>query len=392
MNEIEKNGCPQRRACGGCQLQNMSYAEQLLHKQKKEVSLLGRFGHVEEIMGMGHPLHYRNKVHAAFGLDRNRRVVSGIYQPGSHAIVPVDACMIEDKLADKIIVSTRKLLPAFKIQVYDERSGSGWLRHVLVRRGFATGQVMVVLVAVSPIFKLQKPFLAKLLTLHPEISTVVLNINDRFGPVVLGRRDKVIYGPGYIEDILCGKRYRISPSSFYQINPTQTEKLYSAAVEFAGLTGKETVLDAYCGIGTIGLTASDRAKQVIGVELNGDAVKDAIVNARLNGVKNCWFTQGDAGKYMEQMVADGHRPDVVFMDPPRSGSDERFIGSLLKAAPKRIVYVSCNPETLARDLDMICQGGYRVQRIQPVDMFPYTNHIETVVLLSRKNVDTYCSF
>ena len=392
MNEIEKKGCPQRRACGGCQLQNMSYAEQLLHKQKKEVSLLGRFGHVEEIMGMDHPLHYRNKVHAAFGLDRNRRVVSGIYQPGSHAIVPVDACMIEDKLADKIIVSTRKLLPAFKIQVYDERSGSGWLRHVLVRRGFATGQVMVVLVAVSPIFKLQKPFLAKLLTLHPEISTVVLNINDRFGPVVLGRRDKVIYGPGYIEDILCGKRYRISPSSFYQINPTQTEKLYSAAVEFAGLTGKETVLDAYCGIGTIGLTASDRAKQVIGVELNGDAVKDAIVNARLNGVKNCWFTQGDAGKYMEQMVADGHRPDVVFMDPPRSGSDERFIGSLLKAAPKRIVYVSCNPETLARDLDMICQGGYRVQRIQPVDMFPYTNHIETVVLLSRKNVDTYCSF
>ena len=383
MNEIEKNGCPQRRACGGCQLQNMRYNEQLLHKQKKVISLLGRFGHVEEIMGMDHPLHYRNKVHAAFGLDRNRRVVSGIYQPGSHAIVPVDACMIEDELADKIIVSIRKLLPAFKIPVYDERSGSGWLRHVLVRRGFATGQVMVVLVAVSPIFKLQKPFLAKLLTLHPEISTVVLNINDRFGPVVLGRRDKVIYGPGYIEDILCGKRYRISPSSFYQINPAQTEKLYSAAVQFAGLTGKETVLDAYCGIGTIGLTASDRAKQVIGVELNGDAVKDAIVNARLNGVKNCWFTQGDAGKYMEQMVSDGHRPDVVFMDPPRSGSDERFIGSLLKAAPRRIVYVSCNPETLARDLDMICQGGYRVQRIQPVDMFPYTNHIETVVLLTK---------
>ena len=386
MKESEKNGCPQRRACGGCQLQNMSYAGQLLHKQKREVSLLGRFGHVEEIMGMDEPLYYRNKVHAAFGLDRNRRVVSGIYQPGSHAIVPVDECMIEDELADKIIVSIRKLLPEFKIQVYDERSGSGWLRHVLVRRGFATGQVMVVLVAVSPIFKLQKPFLAKLLSLHPEISTVVLNINDRFGPVVLGRRDKVIYGEGTIEDILCGKRYRISPSSFYQINPVQTEKLYSAAVEFAGLTGKETVLDAYCGIGTIGLTASDRAKQVIGVELNGDAVKDAIVNARLNGVKNCWFTQGDAGQYMEQMVADGHRCDVVFMDPPRSGSDERFIGSLLKAGPERIVYISCNPETLARDLDLICQGGYRVRRIQPVDMFPFTNHVETIVLLQRETL------
>ena len=386
MKESEKNGCPQRRACGGCQLQNMSYAEQLLHKQKREVSLLGRFGHVEEIMGMDNPLHYRNKVHAAFGLDRNRRVVSGIYQPGSHAIVPVDECMIEDELADKIIVSIRKLLPEFKIQVYDERSGSGWLRHVLVRRGFATGQVMVVLVAVSPMFKLQKPFLTKLLSLHPEISTVVLNINDRFGPVVLGWRDKVIYGEGTIEDILCGKRYRISPSSFYQINPVQTEKLYSAAVEFAGLTGKETVLDAYCGIGTIGLTASDRAKQVIGVELNGDAVKDAIVNARLNGVKNCWFTQGVAGRYMEQMVADGHRCDVVFMDPPRSGSDERFIGSLLKAGPKRIVYISCNPETLARDLDLIYQGGYRVRRIQPVDMFPFTNHVETVALMTRTDV------
>ena len=383
MKEREKNSCPHRRACGGCQLQNMSYAEQLLHKQKKVISLLGRFGHVEEIMGMDEPLHYRNKVHAAFGLDRNRRVVSGIYQPGSHAIVPVDECMIEDELSDKIIVSIRKLLPEFKIQVFDERNGSGWLRHVLVRRGFATGQVMVVLVAVSPMFRLQKPFLARLLALHPEISTVVLNINDRFGPVVLGRRDKVIYGEGTIEDILCGKRYRISPSSFYQINPAQTEKLYSAAVEFAGLTGRETVLDAYCGIGTIGMTASDRAKQVIGVELNADAVKDAITNARINGVKNCWFTQGDAGRTMEQMVNDGQRPDVVFMDPPRSGSDGRFIGSLLKTAPKRIVYVSCNPETLARDLDLLCQGGYKVRRIRPVDMFPYTQHVETVCLLSR---------
>ena len=377
--------CPNHRRCGGCQLQNLPYSEQLLHKQRLTVAALGEFGHVEDIVGMESPTHYRNKVHAAFGLDSRRKIVSGVYQPGSHAIVPVDDCMIEDAAADKIILDIRKMLPDFKIQVYDERTGSGWLRHVLVRRGFQTGEVMVVLVAVSPIFKLQKPFTKKLLELHPEISTLILNINDRFGPVVLGNREKVIFGSGYIEDVLCGKRFRLSAKSFYQINPVQTEKLYSFAIDFAGLTGEETVLDAYCGVGTIGLAASDRAKQVIGVELNHDAVSDAIVNARLNGIKNCWFTTADAGKYMEQMAADNMRPDVVFMDPPRAGSDERFLSSLIKCAPRRVVYVSCNVETQRRDLDTLLRGGYAVKRIQPVDMFPYTNHVETCVLLSHKN-------
>ena len=383
MRESYKAPCPQHRRCGGCQLQNLPYEQQLEHKQREAVKVLGGFGHVENIIGMEDPLHYRNKVHAAFGLDSRRRIISGIYQPGSHAIVPIDECMIEDKTADEIILTIRKMLPEFKIQVYDERSGSGWLRHVLVKRGFATGEVMVVLVAMSPIFKLQKPFLKKLLELHPEISTVILNINDRFGPVVLGKREKVIYGSGYIEDVLLGMRFRISPSSFYQINPAQTEKLYSAALGFAALTGRETVLDAYCGTGTIGLCASSQAKQVIGVEINHDAVKDAIANARLNGVKNCWFAAGDAGQYMEGLAAEGHRPDVVFMDPPRSGSDERFLSSLIKTAPKRIVYISCNIETQARDLDILLRGGYRVEKLQPVDMFPFTNHIECVALLTK---------
>ncbi len=385
MSEKYTPPCPQFRHCGGCQLQNLPYREQLLYKQRLAVSQLGAFGHVEQIIGMDTPAHYRNKVHAAFGLDGRRHIVSGIYQPGSHAIVPVDSCMIEDEVADRIIRDIRRMLPEFGIYVYDERSGSGWLRHVLVRRGFKSAQVMVVLVAVSPIFKLQKPFLHKLLELHPEISTVVLNINDRFGPVVLGSRDKVLYGDGYIEDTLCGYRFRISPGSFYQINPVQTEKLYAAALDMAGLTGAETVLDAYCGVGTIGIAASGRVKQVIGVEINKDAVRDAIVNAKLNGLKNCWFTQGDAGKYMEQMAADGMTPDVVFMDPPRSGSDGRFLSSLIKCAPRRVVYVSCNPETQRRDLDVLIKGGYRVGRIQPVDMFPFTNHVETCVLLSHKN-------
>ena len=294
--------------------------------------------------------------------------------------------MIEDKIADGIIVDIRNMLRSFKIQAFDERTGTGWLRHVLVRRGFQSGQVMVVLVAVSPIFKLQKPFLKKLTELHPEITTVVLNINDRFGPVVLGSREKVLLGDGYIEDSLLGLCFRISPRSFYQINPVQTEKLYSIAIEMAGLTGKELVLDAYCGVGTIGLCAAGKAGQVLGVELNRDAVKDAIINAKLNGIKNCWFTAGDAGKYMEEMSTGGKRPDVVFMDPPRSGSSPQFLSSLLRAAPKRIVYISCGPDSLRRDLDVLVSGGYCVSRIQPVDMFPYTNHVETIVLLQRETL------
>ena len=334
---------------------------------------------------MDEPTRYRNKVTWAFGLDGKRRPVCGIYQPESHAIVSVEDCLIEDAAADAVLRDIRDMLQDFKIKVFDERSGFGWLRHVLVRRGFATGELLVVLVAASPIFPLQKPFVKKLVERHPEIRSVVLNVNDRYGPVVLGTREKVLCGPGYIEDVLCGNRFRISPRSFYQINPVQTEKLYGKAVEFAALTGTETVLDAYCGIGTIGITAAGQARQVIGVELNRDAVKDAIANARLNGLKNCWFTAGDAGEYMEQMARDKLRPEVVFLDPPRSGSDERFLRSLLKCAPERVVYVSCDPETLARDLGVLTEGGYAVRRIQPVDMFPYTEHVETVVLMTRKD-------
>ena len=384
MNEKYTPPCPHYKKCGGCQLQKLSYDRQLIRKQRYAEELLGDFGRVEKIIGMEKPEHYRNKVHAAFALDNRRKIISGIYQPGSHAIVPVDECLIEDKTADAIIVDIRNMLRDFKIQVFDERSGTGWLRHVLVKRGFATGQVMVVLVAVNPIFKLQKPFVKKLLEMHPEITTIVLNINDRFGPVVLGTKEKVVYGEGYIEDVLLGHRFRISPRSFYQVNPVQTEKLYSVAMDFAGLKGTETVLDAYCGIGTIGITASSHAKQVIGVEINKDAIKDAISNARLNQLRNCWFTVADAGEYMEQMARDKMRPDLVFMDPHRAGSDERFIKSLLKCGPQKVVYISCNIETQKRDLEMITKGGYKVKNIQPVDMFPYTNHVESVVLLERE--------
>ncbi len=379
--------CPHAKLCGGCQYQGLAYAEQLAKKQAQAEALFSSFAPVAPILGADEPLHYRNKVHAAFGCDRQRRIISGVYQPGSHAIVPVDDCLIEDETADRIVCAVRALLPKLKIPVYDERRGGGWLRHVLVRRGFATGELMVVLVAVSPVMKNQKAFLSELRAAFPAIRTVVLNVNERFGPVVLGPKNKVLYGDGYIEDILCSLRFRISPSAFYQINSAQCEKLYAKAIEFAGLTGTEMVLDAYCGVGTIGLCAAAKAKQVIGVELNREAVRDAIANARLNGVKNAWFAAGDAGAYMEGMLREGRRPDVVLMDPPRAGSDRRFLDALIRCAPARVVYVSCGPETLRRDLEILTRGGYRVEAVQPVDMFPYTEHIETVVQLSNGNID-----
>lgn len=364
---------------------NLPYEKQLAVKQRKLTELLGEYGRIEKIIGMDNPEHYRNKVHAAFGYDRNKGIVSGIYQPESHKIVPVNTCAIEDIIADDIICTIREMMPKYKITAYDEIRCTGFLRHVLVKRSFSTGEIMVVLVVTEPVFKLQKYFVKELTDRYPEIESIILNINDRFTPVVLGRQEKVIYGREYIEDELCGLKFRISAKSFYQINPLQTEVLYSKAIEFAGLTGNEYVLDAYCGTGTIGLTASSYAEKVAGVEINKDAVKDAIANAKANGIKNCWFTCADAGSYMEEMSAAKERCDVVFMDPPRAGSDEKFIASMLKLAPKKIVYISCNPETLSRDLKLICRGKYKVKAIQPVDMFPQTKHVENVVLLKKIN-------
>ena len=384
LNRTKDAGlCPKRKLCGGCQLQHLSYPEQLARKEERLRRGMGRFGPVLPILPMEEPWHYRCKVQAAFGVDGRGRVISGVYQSGSHRIVAVDDCLIEDRSADRIIVSIRRLLPAHGILAYDERRRTGWLRHVLVRVGRFTGQIMVVLVAVSPVFPQQKHFLAALLRECPEIDTVVLNVNDRFTSLVLGEREKALWGKGWIEDEILGYRFRISPRSFYQVNPVQTQRLYQTAIDFAGLTGRERVLDAYCGTGTIGICASAQAAQVAGVELNRDAVRDAIANAKLNGVKNCWFTCGDAGKFMEETAAAGEPVDTVFMDPPRAGSDETFLRSLLRAAPRTVVYVSCDPDTLARDTAVLVKGGYRVEKTQPVDMFPQTEHVETVVLLTR---------
>ena len=340
-------------------------------------ALLSKYGKVEPIIGMENPYYYRNKVHAVFDRDRKGNIVSGTYEAKTHRVVPVENCLIEDKKSQEIIRTIRGLLKSFKIKTYDEDTGYGLFRHVLIRRGFKSGEIMVVLVLGSPILPSSNNFVKALRKEHPEITTVVLNINDRKTSMILGEREKVLYGKGFIRDELCGCTFRISPKSFYQVNPVQTEILYQKAIEFAHLTGKESVIDAYCGIGTIGLIASGHAKEVVGVELNKDAVKDAILNAKENQIRNVRFFQGDAGEFMEAMAAEGNSMDVLFMDPPRAGSDEKFMASAVKMGPEKIVYISCNPETLARDLK------YLVKKIQPVEMFAFTEHVETVVLLSR---------
>lgn len=386
MNETPRvlPRCPLSRKCGGCQLQNMDYPRQLKYKQETVISLLGKYHRVSPIIGMERPYHYRNKVQAAFGLTRSGEVVSGVYQSSSHRIVKVDSCQIEDPAADRIVVTIRKMLPSFRIFPYNEDSRRGFLRHVLVRRGFQSGQIMVVLVGASPIFPIKKKFTAELIRRHPEITTVVFNINPHRTSMLLGEREEVLYGSGYIEDTLCDCTFRISPRSFYQINPIQTERLYRTALDMAKITQEDTVLDAYCGVGTIGIVTARQAKHVVGVELNSDAVRDARVNARRNELENITFVQGDAGEYMVELAESGEHVDVVLMDPPRAGSDMPFLRSLLTLAPSRVVYISCNPETQARDLRVLTAGGYRVTAIQPVDMFPHTQHIECVVCLQRK--------
>lgn len=384
MTYIQKEPCPIYKKCGGCQMQNLPYDRQLAHKQATVRKLCGRFGKVLPIIGMENPYHYRNKVSAAFAEDKRGKLLSGVYQSGTRRVVPVDSCQLEDEIADRIIVFIRKLMPSFKMHAYDANTRRGFLRHVLVKRGFSTGEIMVVLVTGTPVFPGKNAFIAQLRKAFPDITTIIQSINAGPTGLVLGKQEKVLYGKGYITDILCGLRFRISAQSFYQINPVQTEVLYQKAIEAAHLTPESTLLDAYCGVGTIGMAASNYCGFVTGVELNPDAVKDAIANAKENQIKNVRFVCGDAGEFMVELARKRGKVDVVMMDPPRAGSSKAFIESLCTLAPKRVVYVSCNPETLARDLKYLTEGGYEAESIQPVDMFPHTAHVECVVSLIYK--------
>lgn len=312
---------------------------------------------------MKDPYHYRNKVQAAFGVNRQGQIISGVYQSASHRIVPVSDCMIEDTVADQIIVTIRGLLKSFKIRPYDEDTGRGTLRHVLVRRGWRSGEILVVLVTAHGMLPGKRNFVRALLQRHPDITTIVQNITRADKPRARAPQRGALW-PGYIHEQLGDFTFRISPRAFYQINPVQTEVLYRTALDYAGLTGKETVVDAYCGTGTIGIFASRNAARVIGVENNRDAVRDAISNAKANRADNVRFYTADASDFLQDMAKAGEHADVIILDPPRAGSDERFLAAVTAVGPERVVYVSCNPETLARDLGYLTRNGYRVTRHQ----------------------------
>lgn len=378
-----KSRCPWSGKCGGCTMIDVPYEDQIQDKQQVVEELIGDFGPVEPMIRMKNPGRYRSKVTSIFGMDSHKKPVCGVYREKSHEIVPVKTCLIEDRRADGIVQTIFELLPSFKMKVYDERTGYGMIRAVQVRIGHATGQIMVTIVTNGPAFPSKKNFIDALLEREPSITTVVQNINDRPTTMVLGNREKVLYGKGYIEDVLCGRKFRLSSRSFYQVNPIQTEKLYNVAIDMAGLSGKETVFDAYCGIGTIGICAADRAAEVISVELNGDAVEDAKENVCLNGLSNVQVYADDAGRFMTEMAQKKQKVDVLFMDPPRAGASFDFLQSALILGPKKIVYVSCNPETLADNLSYLADGGYTMTKAVPVDMFPYTENIETVALLRK---------
>ena len=379
-----KPKCLHAAACGGCHIQHMSKDAQKEFKQNIVKKLLGKYNKVNDIIAMEEPYNYRNKIHATFTFGKDKKIISGMYEQFSHWVIPIEQCYIQDSIADKILATIRSLMVSNKIKPFNEDSGEGFLRHVLIRTGFKSKQVMVVLVASSSEFPKRNNFISSLLKKHPEITTIVLNINSEKTNLILGREQTILYGPGYIEDTLAGCVFQISPKSFYQVNPIQTEKLYKKVIEMADFQPDEVVLDAYSGIGTIGLIISHKVKQVLGVELNKAAVKDSRNNASLNGIINIRFYQGDAGRFMLEKARENKKIDTVILDPPRSGSDEKFLNALGKVKPNKIIYISCNPETQARDIEQLVRAGYEVQEIQPVDMFPQTKHTECVVKLSFK--------
>ncbi|EHJ7845264.1 23S rRNA (uracil(1939)-C(5))-methyltransferase RlmD [[Clostridium] innocuum] len=386
--------CPIYERCGSCQLLHMNAKGQQEFKNRSIQTLCAKakIGKLkaEEIVAMEEPWHYRNKMIIGFQRDKQRRIQAGFYEEFSHRIIPYKSCLLHPEVCDDIIAGIVELMGKLRIEPYDEDKRRGLIRHVVMRYGAVSGQIMIVLVLNSDVFPARKNFIQELRRRYPQITTIVQNVNTRKTSVVLGDEERVLYGPGYIEDVLCGMTFRISAKSFYQINHEQTEVLYQRSVELLKLNGGETVLDAYCGIGTIGMYVSRFVKQVIGVEINGDAVKDARINAKINQINNIRFVCDDAGRYMSRLAAEKKRLDVVIMDPPRSGSSEEFIKSLVRMKPSQVLYISCNPQTQIRDLQVFERMGYRVQgEMVPVDLFPHTVHVETIVLLSHKSPDSH---
>lgn len=376
------DNCKYYKKCGSCRLRNLSYEEQLSFKMSRLIKQLGQFCHIEEIVPMEDTVGYRNKATAAF-FEQGGRVYAGLYQSSSQRIVKCDGCPVQTGLANRMIKEICNIMNELHLHAYDPEKDRGFLRHVLIRQAFKTGDVMVIIVSRNAMFPKEELFVSLLTERFPQITSIVHNVNDTDTPIWMTDKERVIYGSEHITDILCGCTFSISARSFYQINPVQTAKLYSKAIELAELSGKETVLDAYSGIGTVGIISAKRAGYVHCTETNKAAVKDAIRNARLSGVSNIKFFISDSVAFLRDASSRGENYDAVFIDPPRAGCDKSFLSKLMNIAPKRIIYISCNPETLARDLAYMRAGGWRASVIQPFDMFPHTTHVECVVLLSQ---------
>ena len=365
-------------SCGGCQYQQIRYEKQLEFKTDRVKEAMKRIAHVDikvnDCIGAKNPYHYRNKIQMPYQKDRKGNIVYGFYKQNTHEIIPTKECMIEDKRAASILWDIKELLKEYKIPIYNEDNGKGILRYVLIRTSYHYDELMVVLITSMMNFPGQRNFVDALLKKHPEITTVVENINSRHTNVILGNKEKVLYGPGFIKDTILGLTFEISASSFFQVNPEQVEVLYKTALDLIDINKQQVVLDAYSGVGTIGLIASKNAKKVISVEIVKDAHKNAIENAKRNNINNIEFHCGDAGEFISSYDGD---LDIVIMDPPRKGSDEKFLSTLINRKVKQIIYVSCDPETMARDIGYL-SSHYKVTYLQPVDNFPMTAHIECV--------------
>ena len=384
----KKRWCPLFGKCGGCDYVNETYDYELMMKWLREDKLLGRYGRVEKVLSSPSLTGYRCKVQAVCGRDRDGKFITGQYRKGSHHLFPIRSCSLEDGMATAVLQTVRQMATRFSISPFDEDKGTGDLRHILIRTGWKTRETMVVLVTAKKDFPHKDDFVSAIHQKNPNVVTVVQVINNEKTSMVIPKDSEeiILWGKGYIVDNLCGLDFRISAKSFYQVNPEMAERLYEIAMNMARLRPTDTVIDAYCGTGTIGLVAASRGvKEVIGIESNPDAVKDAKLNAEANGISNARFIVDDASKWLKIAQKEGQKCDVLFLDPPRAGSSEEFLAAAGRMEPEVIVYISCNPETLARDLRYIVRFlPYKVLGIQPVDLFPGSESIETVALLSRK--------
>ncbi len=407
--------CSAQKQCGACQLLSLPYEKQLERKQNEMIELFEPFARegtvLNPIAGMDEPYYYRNKVTSPYVPGRKAKggkkprgkkgnagaksapqheILCGMYAAGTHRVINTDSCLLENKDAKQAVLAIRSLMQRYHMEPYNEDANTGFIRHAVIRVGHTTGELLVTVVTNGKEFPASRNFCRELKKRCPAITTVVQNVNTRQTNVILGDEgEKTLYGPGFIIDELCGLTFRISSHSFYQVNATQTEVLYRKAIEMAHFTGTETAMDAYCGTGTIGLVAAKglpgaetaHAARVIGVDNVASAIKDARENARHNGIENADFTAEDAGHFMDKLAKEGESLDVLLMDPPRAGSNEQFLRSACSLAPKRIVYISCNPNTQARDVEYLVKHGYQLTEVQPVDMFPHTNHVENICAL-----------